>query len=299
MTHTSDRSSTAPFIIVVIALIVILAAVFLWPKPEPEVAIHPVPVALPTPVLETVTETPPTEVSVPPFEEETFSVAEPIANAEVSELSETTEAFIAPVEVIEPEPTPLDVSDHAVKQTILTLTKVPVLSTLIVNEGILDKVVATILNTAEGKLSANSAVAIAPKANFSTFKQAGKLYIEPASFTRYNVYAQTFADIDNDDILALLAQYKDQLREKFSEIAPPDRNFDTTLIDAINELLDTPIVKLPIEVSTNRAMYQYANPQLEALSPAQKQLLRMGPYNVRLVKRKLRELRGALNDRAG
>jgi hypothetical protein len=34
--------------------------------------------------------------------------------------------------------------------------------------------------------------------------------------------------------------------------------------------------------------FQFADPELEALSPAQKHLLRMGPHNMRLVQTKLR-----------
>ena len=35
--------------------------------------------------------------------------------------------------------------------------------------------------------------------------------------------------------------------------------------------------------------FQFADPELEALSPAQKHLLRMGPRNMRLVQHKMRE----------
>ena len=40
--------------------------------------------------------------------------------------------------------------------------------------------------------------------------------------------------------------------------------------------------------------YHFADPALEALSPAQKQLLRLGPGNARRVQAKLRELAPAL-----
>jgi hypothetical protein len=36
--------------------------------------------------------------------------------------------------------------------------------------------------------------------------------------------------------------------------------------------------------------YKYDDPKLEALTLAQKQLLRMGPRNVRLIQAKLREM---------
>jgi hypothetical protein len=41
--------------------------------------------------------------------------------------------------------------------------------------------------------------------------------------------------------------------------------------------------------------YQFADPRLEALPGAQKQLVRMGPENTRLIKNKLRSLLDALN----
>jgi hypothetical protein len=51
-------------------------------------------------------------------------------------------------------------------------------------------------------------------------------------------------------------------------------------------------------VTARGAVYSYAKPALENLSPAQKQLLRMGPDNVKRVQIKLRELRDALGDPA-
>jgi hypothetical protein len=43
-------------------------------------------------------------------------------------------------------------------------------------------------------------------------------------------------------------------------------------------------------------MYKYADPQLEELTPMQKQLLRMGPDNIRRIKEQARALReGLLN----
>ena len=42
------------------------------------------------------------------------------------------------------------------------------------------------------------------------------------------------------------------------------------------------------------AAYQYADPELESLSAAQKQLLRMGPDNMRRIQTTLRALRREL-----
>ena len=67
------------------------------------------------------------------------------------------------------------------------------------------------------------------------------------------------------------------------------------MITAIDTLLDTPEVKMPVEVYTDSVMYKYADERLESLSSPQKQLLRTGPDNMRRIKAKLRELREALS----
>jgi hypothetical protein len=41
-------------------------------------------------------------------------------------------------------------------------------------------------------------------------------------------------------------------------------------------------------------MFKFADPQLEGLAAAQKQLLRTGPDNMRRIKAKLREIKEAL-----
>lgn len=41
-------------------------------------------------------------------------------------------------------------------------------------------------------------------------------------------------------------------------------------------------------------MYQYADPELEGLSSVQKQLMRMGPDNIRLIKAQAQALRDDL-----
>ena len=163
-----------------------------------------------------------------------------------------------------------------------------------VNESIIANLVASITNTAQGRLPENVSLLTPPIQEFGVFKKADNHFISPESFTRYNVYAQTFDQIDTSDLLALLAQYEPQILTNFEQIAEPNADFTDTLITAINRLLDTPSVNLPIPVVSDSAMYKFANPQLEALLPAQKQLLRMGPDNMRMVKAKLRDLRTAL-----
>ena len=289
MTQT-PTSSHYPLYGVVILLVMVLAVAFLWPEndaPSPVVVSAPATV-VPEPIAEPVMAPQTEEVMI----EEEFTVATPISEANVEDLG-VEEVFIEP-EIVA-EPAILDVSDQAIKQALITTLRSPVLSTLIVNESIIANMVATVVNTADGKLPENVSMLTATKNKFSVFTKGDNQFITPESFTRYNVYAQTFAAIETDSLLRLLNDYNDEITTQFAQITLPNSDFNLTLINAINELLDTPTVSLPIAVESDSVMYRFVNPQLEALSPAQKQLVRMGPDNMRLVKRKLRELRDALS----
>lgn len=292
---TQDTApSRLPMLIVVAILVVLLAVALLWPSSEPDTT----PIMLP-PIAEinpvaTEDNLPNSEdtVLIEPNITEEFTSVTPVGEANIEELAPVAE-FVEPV-IIEVVPEPLDLSDKAIKQGLITALRAPLLSTLIVNDSILANMVASVNNTAQGTLPENVSLLSPPATEFSVFKQADNQFITPESFTRYNVYAQTFAEIETEDMLALLDQYESQIIAQFEQIALPNAQFTSTLINAINRLLDTPTVNLPIPVISDSAMYKFANPQLEALLPAQKQLLRMGPDNMRLVKAKLRELRTAL-----
>jgi PAS domain S-box-containing protein len=65
-------------------------------------------------------------------------------------------------------------------------------------------------------------------------------------------------------------------------------------VTVIDHLLETPNVKGPIELTQPNVLFEYADPQIEALSSGQKLLLRMGPDNAKRVQAKLKELRRAV-----
>ena len=71
-------------------------------------------------------------------------------------------------------------------------------------------------------------------------------------------------------------------------------DIDVALQRAISRLLATPDVPAEVRLTSHVRSYHYADPQLEALTAAQKQLLRMGPRNEKLVKDKLRAILNAL-----
>ena len=102
--------------------------------------------------------------------------------------------------------------------------------------------------------------------------------------------------MSTDDLIEIMNTYRPILEAKFAEISAPNTTFDAALLKAIDELLDTPIVPLPIEVYSDSVMFKFKDEKLESLSAPQKQLIRTGPENTRRIKDVLRNLQDALKE---
>ncbi|MEC7471088.1 MAG: DUF3014 domain-containing protein, partial [Pseudomonadota bacterium] len=202
---------------------------------------------------------------------------------------------VEPMPEAAPEPEPLDISDTAVKAALETIASSPMLSRLMVNDGLLQRFVVTTTNLADDDMAPNHRLLTPPDQEFRVYTQADREWVDAASYKRYTPYVDVLESMSNDDLIELYTTYLDEIQVKYAEIGDPDQSFTEVMITAIDTLLDTPEVKMPVEVYTDSVMYKYADERLESLSSPQKQLLRTGPDNMRRIKAKLRELREALS----
>lgn len=268
---TENGKSLVPhFVIGAIVLVVVLVVVF-WPsEPEPSAVID----ASPDIVKQ--------QDTSPPIDE----------MPEIAVVEEPVALDVEPVFV--PEPLPLDTSDGTVKTKLLQLSDYDSLARLIVDDALLKRFVVMTYGLADETLAANNRVLVQPDKPFRTFQQADKQWIDPASYKRYTPYVDALASIDTASLLQLYTEYKPAIDSIFAEISSPSDNFNDKLAEAIDILLNTPEVPMPVEVYNDSVMYKFKDPQLEALSSPQKQLLRTGPENMRRIKAKLREIKEAL-----
>ena len=96
--------------------------------------------------------------------------------------------------------------------------------------------------------------------------------------------------IDARAAAALFGIWQPRIRQAYRELGYPDGDFSKTLQTAFQELLSTPKVEGRPTLVPEGVGYAYADPELEHLSSAQKQLLRMGPRNMAPIQEKLREM---------
>jgi hypothetical protein len=62
----------------------------------------------------------------------------------------------------------------------------------------------------------------------------------------------------------------------------------------IDNLLQTPEITTPVQLTQPKVFYEFADTELEARPAGQKLLIRMGPENARAIKAKLREFRAEI-----
>ncbi|WP_375772875.1 DUF3014 domain-containing protein [Archangium gephyra] len=135
---------------------------------------------------------------------------------------------------------------------------------------------------------------LAPGSGFRTARRAGRTVIAPESYARFDGVARVLASVNTQGVQRVYQELKPLLEAAHAEIAPPGRTFDQALSQAIGRMTGVVVPTGLVEVTPKGALYVYADPRLEALSGAEKHLLRMGPENMRKVQTKLSEISIAL-----
>lgn len=276
----SDNTKPSMNLHIAIAAVIVVVLIGIYFLNASSDKAQPTPPPAPQPV---VTQPEPVVEEAPVMEEE------PIVLPETPEPAETM-----PTETIEPEAPVLDISDAAVKTAVVALSEMPELARVLVDDDLLRRFVVFSNNLAENEVAESHRFLHVPDAGFRVYRQADKEWIDAASFKRYTVYAEALDSIEVENLMALYEEYKPALNEIYLEIGDPDDPFSERLLTAIDHLLDTPEIPVPVEVYSDSVMYKYRNERIEALSGPQKQLLRTGPENMRLIKAKLREIQASL-----
>jgi len=133
-----------------------------------------------------------------------------------------------------------------------------------------------------------------PASAFRVVEQNGQLVIDPQSYARYDGLAAAAASIDPAGAARLYATLKPRIEEAHGELGAPPGSFDRALERTIVLLLQTPVVDRPVRVEPKGIGYRFADPNLERLAAPQKNLLRTGPRNVRIIQSALRQIALAL-----
>jgi len=185
---------------------------------------------------------------------------------------------------------PLDETDPLIRQLVGHLSSHPTVAAWLTTDGLILNFVMVTTAVANGEIRNAELKAIGPVPPFRVREARDNLYLDPSSYRRYDRYADAISSVDARGAARLYATLKPRIGDAYRRLGSTGDNFDPVMERAIIELLKVPIIEGTAELEPKGIVYGFADQKLEGMTSAQKQLLRMGPQNVRRVQAKLREI---------
>jgi hypothetical protein len=154
--------------------------------------------------------------------------------------------------------------------------------------------VATVDNLPRAQLPRKLVPLKAAEGQFVVGPGATGSEIVPANFDRYRPYVLAVEAIDTKQLVAGYVRFYPWFRDDYRQLGYPSGAFNDRLLAAIDDLLAAPDSEEHLALRQPKVLYEFADPDLEALSAGQKIMLRIGPHYAARVKTKLRKIRHAL-----
>jgi hypothetical protein len=155
-------------------------------------------------------------------------------------------------------------------------------------------VVATVA-VAEDRVPQRDLPFLAPGRPLSAARQAGRSVLAERSTARFDALARIVGAIDAHRFAQAYAVAHPWLESAYHQLGYPGRDFDQATVEALQRLSDAKVADGPVALeSAPSGLWIFTDERLEKLGPVEKQLLRMGPANTRIVQGKARELASAL-----
>ena len=190
---------------------------------------------------------------------------------------------------------PLDESDGFVRQTASGLSAHPELARWLGRTALVRTLTAVVVNVADGETPRPHLEFLAPKQRFRAARRPAQVIVpDPAGFAGYDVFGDVIASVDAAAAAAAYRTLAPLFEAAYVDLGHPEGGFPRALDKAMKALLAVPVLTPDVELVPHAIGFRYADPKLEGLTAAQKQFLRVGPRNVRLVQGKVRELAAAL-----
>ena len=243
------------------------------------------------------------------IENQVNDISRNLSSGAISKSAEIFDETSSPLSVEEekPEPSParlvlpdLDSSDTMIRQAILSLTNfsVPEVEGLLPGDQLIRKFVAVLDNAAAGRFSLTLLGDLSINGIFIAREiEKGVFEIDFRSYQRFNFVTDVFYSINVSRAVELYRLAKPLINAAYKELGYLEGDFDKIFFSALEGISKTPDFPERVLLKRPVVMYEYIDPEYEALSAFQKQILRTGPRNSRLIKKKAREIEFALKNR--
>lgn len=200
---------------------------------------------------------------------------------------------------------PLDESDAVVRSEVLAVLPPPVegsvapsastLMSWLDGDDLIRRFAVLADNAAKGGYPWRQLAFLAPQERLPVIADDERIQLDPNGYGRFDAFVDAALLVPPSTAATLLTRYSPLLQEALGELGEGERDPGAIVLAAIDQALATPVIEGPIELVQPKVFYEFADPEIEGLPPLQKQLVRMGPDNVRRLKAHLTEVRAALS----
>lgn len=216
---------------------------------------------------------------------------------------------VEPEQAITAAPLPaLDESDEQVREVAVALVGDKAVSEYLLTDDVISRLVATVDSLTARQLPLSLLPLTPPDGTFEATEDTApqnplktpqgdvvrQYRPDPINQRRYTPYVELLESLDVGRLAAQYQTYEPLFQQAYAQLGYPDADFTARLLSVVDDMLAAPATPAELRLIKPEAYYQFADPDLEALSAGQKVMLRMGNHNAERVRARLRELRAAL-----
>jgi hypothetical protein len=204
-----------------------------------------------------------------------------------------TDVAVPPPAVVLP---PLDDMDAFLRTLLGTLSTRPELLRWLATDGLIRQMALVVDRVSKGDSPARELKVLAPETEFTVARRGRTRTLSEESYRRYDGIAETIATLDPDAVVRAYQTIRPRLNEAYRAMGR-EADVHAALVAALDVVIATPVPEGAVALVEGKgATWAFADRKLEALDPAQKQLIRMGPDNARRVIQTLQAVRTRLGE---
>ena len=205
------------------------------------------------------------------------------------------------MEATEEKPTlpRLDESDQFVRDRISMMSSKEGLKTWLSTDDLLRRSASYLDGLSRGVILGKIFPLSSPESNFATPRDGDVIWLNAGNYERYNATIQVLTSIDMKLVAQMFHFSRPLLESAFSELGYQPRQMDGIILTALDQVISTPVIVEPIQLTRDSVIYKFADPGLESLTPLQKQLIRSGPENTQRLQQQAILLKNSLLDPNG
>jgi hypothetical protein len=187
----------------------------------------------------------------------------------------------------------LEESDDAVRDAVGDIPLGTAGQQYLIPGNIIERSASLIYLMAQGEVPYKLLPVSRPKAAFPIRDDGTQVVTDPAGFERYDALTQWLQSLDLESLLSSLEWFIPLFREAWSYYGEDPAAFDMAVVITLDLVIATPEIDLrEARLIRKEAVWIFEDPAIEGLAPIQKQVLRMGPENAKILKAKAAEARG-------